>query len=975
MSKIYSVGFDVDLIELLTGFLLKEHKANPQDLSSSAVVFPGKRPQFYLRNALSGRIKKPFLPPCIFSIEEFIQYLAKKSIELAASGKDSSGELNISSISCQPASLIDACFLVHKAIQKLNLTYLNWQKQLEFEHFFLWAKRIFNFLEELDKEQVTERQLLDLEENAQIGLPLPEYVNRLLENISQIQAGFHGLLNEYKLTTSGLNYLTAAQSIDKICLSEFKQIYFMGLFALNACEKKIIKHLLEEGQAVLFWQKDEDNWSIFEELGIFFNASTEIIRPGSKYPKIKIYEGFDIHSQAEGARRVLSELEDLDNTCIVLPQADALMPLLHQALPDNLKSYNISLGYSLKGTPIYALIKMIIQLEERKRHDGSFYIKDYLNVLMHPYIKNISKDGCSADDTRILIHKIEEALLGIDKSISLGRKPFIKLEDIENNQLIFQAAAKLINDAGFPQVQVSSLEEQLKIIHRIFVSLFEGCLKLVDFVRATQKMIYFIFEKSRISSDIFAGEACAAFLSLLDKLGASLFKNEELKLKNTFFELLKTYLVFENIPFQGTPLRGLQILGLLETRNLKFKNLIVLDLNEGLLPKANKGESFIPEGVFPILGLPHYHKREEIMRYHFRRLLGSSDNAFLFYQASSLNKESRSRFIEEIIWQEEKKSNKLYDSDKIQRIEFSLAPAREGFALKKTDKALEIIKENIFSPTSLDRYLYCPAQFYFRYCLGLKEKESIPEEIEASEIGNFLHALLRDFYALFLNKDLNLDDSARDYLFELKDKKMKEFFPQASGEQFLLSKIIDYKLKSFLLSETKRKEKIKILYLEQELPLDLQKITINTDFGQACLRGKLDRVDERIIKGKKRIVILDYKTGRYKLPRKIISAEMLATREGIKKAIGSFQLPLYVYLFSKSSKIPPSLIEASFYSLRDIKEEFLFGSFDSAKIFEVYLTAARTLLSEIMDPAFEFVRDDSDEYYCRWCPFPSLCKR
>lgn len=975
MGKIYTAGFEADIIELLTDVILKESGRDTCDLSPFAVVFPGRRPQFYLRKSLSERIKMPFLPPRIFSIDEFIQYLAEKS---AGSGGRRQG--------CQPISLIDASFLIHRIIRNLNLTCLDWQKQLEFEHFFLWARKIFQFLEELDKELISRKQLLNLEENAQIGLPLPDYINQLLENINQIHGEFHRLLKENNLTTQGFNYSRVAQSIEAIPLGEFRKIYFVGFFVLNACEKKIIKHLLNQDLAVLFWQRDGDKWPIFEELEEYFGISPERVETEGRYaargagsgkslPRIRIYEGFDTHSQIEAVRTVLSQIHGLEDTCLVLPQPGALMPLLYQGLPPELSGYNISLGYPLKRTPIYALIDMIIELLEKKRQDGSFYTRDYLKVIMHPYIKNIAGVNFSGDITRILIHKVEEALLGIDKSAARQKRPFIKLQEIEQDFLIFQAAARLIQDSGLARVEPAALQEQIKNIHQKILRAFDDCATLLDFVEATRQILYFVLEKSGVYSDIFSGEAFSRFVEILDSLGNSFFKDEPIKNKAAFFELLKMSLSFENIPFSGTPLKGLQILGLLETRNLKFRNLLVLDLNEGALPKIDKGESLIPEGVFPILGLTHYHTREQIMRYHFRRLLLSAENVFLFYAACSRNRESRSRFVEEIIWEEEKKEERLYPAQGIKRIQFRLTPLREEFSLRKTPEIIRFLKNSPFSPSGLDMYLNCPARFYFHYCLRLREKEEISEEFEAQDVGNFLHSLLRDFYSLFLGKTVKIDEEAHRYLFELKEKGMKQFFPQQTGEVFLLSRIVDYKLKIFLNREAGRKEQIKILCLEQEFPVEPGKVEIDTDYGPVCLRGKFDRVDERSLDGRKNTVILDYKTGGYSLPKKNITREILASRREIKKAVGSFQLPLYIYLFSRSKNLALSEVGASFYSLRDIKEEFLAGGINPGETVEICLSAVRKILSEILCPDSDFVRDDSNERYCRYCPFPALCKR
>jgi len=968
MGRIYTVGFQDDIIDTVVHYLLNEDKDDVFDFSSFAIVFPGRRPQFYLRRTLANQMRQAYLPPRIFSIEEFIQYLAKKNFQ-RKHGRDS----------FQPISLVDACFLIHKIIQNLGLSYFDWQKQLELEHFFLWARKIFQFLEELNKEFISEKQLLNLQDNAEIGLPLPDNINQLLENISQIHNDFHKFLEKNNLTTEGFNYYKVAQTIDKISLSEFKKIYFVGFFALNACEKIIIKNLLEKEIAILFWQRDKDKWAIFEELEKFFAIRPEQIKknkiPDGNYPRIQIYEGFDTHSQIKGVRDALSNLKNPESTCIVLPKAEALMPLLYQGLPSDLVDYNISLGYPLKRTPIYALIDMIIQAQEKKRQDGSFYAKDYLKIVMHPYVKNIGDDRLKPDITRILIHKIEEALLGMDNSIGLQKRSFIKLEEIEENPLLFQIVAAIIRDSSIAQVEPADLRNQLKLIHQQVLRAFDNCFTLFDFVKATKAILYFILNKSKVFSDIFSGEIFNRFLAILDSLEQSFFRTEEIRRRSSFFELLKICLSSENVPFTGTPARALQILGLLETRNLKFDNLFILDLNEGTLPKIDKGESLVPEGIFPVLGLLHYHKKEEIIRYHFRRLIGSAKNVSLFYRTCIKNNESRSRFIEEIIWDEEKKQGRLYDSGKIKHIEFQLIPKKEEFSLRKTPQTLRLLKNSIFSPSSLDTYLGCPARFYFRYCLGLKQKEDISEEFEASDIGNFLHELLLDFYSLFLNKDVRLDDSAYKYLFELKEKKLKDFLIHNTGERFLLSKVIDYRLENFFRQESRRKEGIIILYLEQELPLGKERIKLDTEYGPAYLKGKLDRVDERIFNGKKKTVVIDYKTGQYNLPKRNIARQNLIKREDIKKAIGSFQLPLYIYLYSEFKKTSTLNLEASFYSLREIKEEFLFGNNNQEELYKIYLMAAKRISSEILCPEIDFVRDDSDEHYCQWCPFAALCKR
>ena len=703
MDKIYSIDFNVNLIDFLSEQLLKENARDNFDFSQTIVVFPGKRQQFYLRRDLSERIKKAFYPPSIMSIEEFIQFLAAKVI-----GTNQS--------SFMPISLVDACFFIHNIVQRLELSYLDWQKQLAFEHFYLWAMKIFQFLEEMDKELVSEAQLLNVEDNAQIGLPLPDYVNRLLENINQIRKEFHKALEDNKLTTSGFNYYRVANESKKIPLEEFQRIYFAGFFALNAAEKKIIKQLLNQGKAYLIWQRSNERYSIFQELDDFFDVCPKSENStNKKSSNIQICAAFDAHSQAEAAREALATIKDFENTCVVLSGSGSLMPLLYQAIPSDLANYNISLGYPLRRSCIYTLIQIIMQTQEKRRADGSFYINDYLKLLVHPYLKNISGDEIKPAAARILIHKIEEGLLGLDKSIAAQKSVFVKFEEVEDNPLTLQAAASVIQNSNQANIEPKTLRKHLSLIHEKFFRVFDLCQTLKDYASAVESMLYFILQQNSVNSDIFAVEAFGRLLKALESLKYSLFKEHKFRDKTEFFELLKSSIFFEKIPFNTTPLGGLQILGLLETRNLNFKNLIVLDLNEGVLPKIESGDSLIPDGIFPMLGLPHYHRKEEIIRYHFRRLMAAAQNIFLIYQVSSKDRESRSRFIEEIIWQEEKEKRALYDWQKLKYVEFKVASKKEQYCLKKTPMTRRLLKETVYSATSLDTYLKCPAQFYFRY--------------------------------------------------------------------------------------------------------------------------------------------------------------------------------------------------------------------------------------------------------------------
>jgi len=944
--KLYSVPFHVNLIEFLAELLLKEADFK-KDLSEICVVFPSRRPKLFLNKLLSQKIGSSFISPQIFSIIEFIDYLVKKTSPFL-----------------KELSLQESSWVIFNILKKSDFLSFKDYKDTEFCEFFLWAKKIYEFLEDLDKDDISNEELKSIEKNAEIGYQVPERINILLKNLKKIREEFKEFLKENNFTTLGNNYQIALKNSQEVNLEEFRCIYFVGFFALRNAEKKIIKNILNRKEGVFLVQK-EGSWEVFKELEDFFKSKfIEIPFERKEKPKIEIFECFDTHSQIKQVKEILNSLPptEIENTCIMLPEASALLPLLLQAISYFDFDYNVSLGYPLKRTHLFSFLESLLKAQERKKNN-LYYTKDYLKIITHPFIKNMNLPSVTSDKISLLIERIEKSILGEEKK-SYSQKLFIDLREVEEDQSLF--------------IEDERLKEFLRKIHFLFFDKFSEIKTPLEFAQHLEELFLFILKCTDTFLYIFSGEIFKKFFDLLREMKSSLFKNENFKDINSLFEFFRFNLLDQNIPFSGSPLKGLQILGALETRNLNFKNVIILDVNEGILPKTPEYESLIPELVKHQLGLPSYKKRDEIYRYHFKRLIGGAERIWLFYKNIPQEGVIRSRFIEEIIWREEKKSLKL-GALPVKKISFNIEVLKKEMKIEKDSEVLKRIRNLKITPSALDTYLECPLKFYFRYIMNLEEYQDLEEDIEPKTIGNFFHEVLKSAYLQFLDREIILDENFEKSLFKIAEQKFKEYFKLETPESFLLKEILFYRLKRFLEKEKEKKEKAKILYIEREFPIKNDFI-ISSERGNFSLKGILDRVEERYKDEDKnaKVVILDYKTSSPKNFKFKLDKVNTKDIETIKENISSLQLPFYLLLVQKD--FPQKDLDAGFYFLKTSQEKFFFKDYlkckslkEKREVLLFFEEIIKEILEKLLDPKIPFVRTTFKES-CRYCPYSTLCK-
>ena len=939
-GRVYTFPFSEDFLEKIADFL-KEYFHLKKDLSKVAVVFGGKRPHLFLSKKLALKIKKPFLSFQYFSIDRFMEYIVKKK----------NPHFKI-------ISDLEATFLLYNLL-KDKFSYL--VKDKNFTQFFAWGREILKFLEEIDLEAKTDDYLKKIEENAKIGYQVAFEINTLLSSLVSLRKDFHQIMEKEKKITRGFSYFLASQFVNTLSFSEWELILFCGFFYLYDTEIKVIEHFFKKNKSLLFFQKDEKNYQSFEKIEKRLKIKIDTLFSSSSSFSLNLYAVPDEHTEVVLVKEILKKnIKDINNTVIVLPQAEILIPLLSQ-ISEIAGKFNVSLGYPVKRSSVFSLLKEVFDAQISRR-DEFYYVYDYLKVLMHPFIKNIRFDNYPFVVSRVLVHKIEEYLLGI-KEAGISRKIFLSLSELENEEAIFSSAKDTLETIDI-FIRKDDLKNILKTLHKILFVNFEK-ITTGDFFASLKNLFNFLIDKSLLTLYPFNRQMSEAVLELIEEC-RQVFLEEEFSLLD-IFKLFLDLTEAKVFSFKGSPLGGLQILGIFEVRDLTFENVIFLDLNEGVYPNIRVENPLIPREVLLQLGIDRLEKEEEILKYHFRRLIGGAKNVFLIYQEKE-DKE-RSRFVEEIIWEREKKERRIGFLP--QRAMFKVEIFSKKEKVKKKDKILEFLKDFNYSPTSLDIYLRCPLRFYYQYVLRLSQKDRLLEETESYEVGQFVHALLENFFKNFLGRKPQINQETRKIFFKMFEEFFKERFEKIMKEDaFILKEILKYRLANFLEEERKRIVE-KILFLEKEFMR-----TIDIDGVNLKIEGKIDRIDFVKKEDEEEILIIDYKTTKALLLPKMKDLNTPLRREEIKKKIVSFQLPVYLYL--TEDYFAQFNINAGLYYLTDLKLETVFKEENKEErrdiIKNYFLPSLSNLLREILNPEIDFEPDDEDENYCKNCPFSSLCK-
>ena len=905
-------------------------------LADNLAVFPGKRPAHFLRKYLAEKKGSAFKAPVITSMDGFIDLAAE---ELGFNGA--------------PASQLDLAYLLYDRLKtQLCRVIAKEPGDLRLDSILPWALKLIGDFEELNIELKTAKDLSAYDSILPSDLKSDVFISKL-ESFSGLYGEFYEAVEKEGLVTRSMKYAAVAGNIAKLDTSKYRNILFAGFFALTNAEKTIIKHLVDNGACLLL----EPGPGLSDQFSFLSSGLQAQLAERHSVPlNLHFYKAPDAHGEIFRLAGALRDPSPSD--VIVLPEAKTLFPLIENVLP-KVEDYNISMGYPLVSTPVYALVDALADLLDKKGEAG-YFAPNYLKFVFHPYVKNLYLDG-AAEPSRVIFQTVEE-------HIASRVNKYVQLEEIENYEALLKDAAAKLKDYGAKGMTPAAVKAHLAHIHRTLVRPFEEIKDIGDFSGKLLEFISYISGNSTAPLHTYWAPFVERAIEQIIELRNSRLAHESFETPAGYFKFFRSFIQGANYPFPGTPLKGLQVLGFLETRGLKFKRVFFLDANADILPAAKKEDTILSHFVREGLGLPTYKTRECLSRYYFNALLSGAEEAHIFYKDSA-DKE-RSPFVEKLIWDLERQGKKPEEHDVHFRIKF--AQAEPGAAVKSAE-LVAALKKREFSPSAIDTYLNCGLQFYYKYGLRLSEKDEISDDIEQRDIGDIVHQILEDFFKVRAGRPLEI--KKEDYALILEgagrvfEARMKG---HDTGFEYLIKRQVEKRLADIL--DYHRDSLAGVTILDCEIKL---KAELPTKYGLIMLKGRADRVDQR----GGCVHIIDYKTGSVARAPNWQKFD-LGLREDWGKTLKSTQLPFY--LFAYLAQNPGAEIrnmDASLMLLgqENIVEETLFKERykktpDKAALFGSFKQAITELIEEILDPALPFA-PATEEASCSICPFKTLCGR
>lgn len=933
------------------------------------IVLPNRRAGLFLKTHLSKQLDQTFWAPEIYATEDFVALLAELEI----------------------ADSTTLLFELYETVKSKSKNEVD-----SFDEFSKWGQILLTDLNEIDRYLVDGEQLFgnlkDIKEleawslNSEEGLTdfQKQYLN-FWQSLGDYYFDFSKRLLDKHQAYQGLAYKIVAGNVEeRVNKHPWKKIIFAGFNALNKAEEQIIEKLLNSGKAEIIWDTDAYYINdVRQEAGTFFRKYQESLKYGkdknlvieenllsTEKKKITIIGAAKNVAQAKIAGNLVADLqnqnESLQTTALVLADENLLFPVLH-SLPENLQDINVTMGYPLKNTPLAGYFDLLFNLHINaiKLNQGkakySFYHKDLLNLLSHPY-------------TSLLIQT--------EKATSQHSiKPVINA--IQNRNIVFAALSTVEN------IIVEKQAELLDILKPILNYWTEpsNAIICVYYIIETLKNSIIAQQDSDTSNKAnLELEYLFAFTKINKRIQAL-----QLDYPSSIGDLKTLQTVFKQIvrsttlPFYGEPLMGLQVMGMLETRTLDFENVILLSCNEDILPSGKTVNSFIPFELKRYFGLPTYSDKDAIFAYHFYRLLQRASTIYLLYNTENdaLGSGEKSRFLTQLIHELPKVNKQVVIEEKLLNIPVTMGDSENVIRIQKTKVILEKLKVKAatgFSPSLLNTYRNCSLQFYFQAIAGLKEADEVEETIGADTLGNSIHEVLEKMYQPFVGKTIGVAD-IKEMKQELEALTIATFEKEYSkteisyGKNFLTVKVALKFLSNFLNSETKnigRSENegkpIIIKALEQQL-----ETTITIGNQTVKLHGKADRIDS--IGAINRFV--DYKTGKAEDKElKLTEWEELKSDPLLAK---SFQLLMYAWMYQKMNPIITDNMVSGIITFRELSAGLKTVKINGddkldISVLNMFEEQLKNILSEIFDPETEFSQTiDIDN--CKFCAFKGICDR
>ena len=946
-----------------------------RDYSRTWIVFPEKRPAFYLRRALAGREGVPFIPPRMDSLDGFIDGVFKDILARPE----------------RPIDPLDAIALLLE-IHRDEPGVAGGASFLTPDAFFPLGAKMYADLEELTMALAEPRDISGVQPLLHETVPAESLAR--LQSLARFHERFYGRLAEMNRSSPASRFRAVLDALRQELFAAFDEIVFAGFHPAARAERQLLRTMLGWEMCALVVEKGRGLGAALDALGVLKSAISGDPDDGGPDPEIALIRAPDTHGQIFALNACLApRLDDPagfdERQAVVLPAAESLFPLFIQTLAGRPEeAFNISLGYPLARTPVYAFFDRLIEALQSRDAEGRFYTFHYLRFLLHPYTKNIYAPGPErrSDLTRILVHAVEEELTG------RRMKAFWSLAEIENDPGIREAAAeKTRRIEGAPDP--AALIEHLKAIHARTLGLFDGIANTGDFAGRLAAALEWIASESTARLHPFFHPYAEAFLERLEALRGSLLAPVAFRDAAGYAGLFRKVVRAGTVPFQGTPLHGLQVLGFWEARGLPLDEVFLLDANEGVLPSFVRGDTLLPPAARRALGLPVYEDLERRMAYYLDTLLKGARTARLFFVESA--ESERSRFVERIVWERQKRENDPRAESGVRTVDYRVAlRTAEPGPVEKTPEIAEMLGGLRFSSTSLDAYLRCPLRFYYAYVLKLAEREDVSEVMDRRDIGSFVHAVLEDLFRPYVGRPLKAASLTAAKLDRAVELRFRKFYGgDRTGSAWLLELQVRRHLRDYLarvqapLLKALEKEGRALVVEGLETKVDIE---MTADGRTFPVTARFDRVERR----GGELYVLDYKTGAREKSVAIAFRKPGAddaknknrldpdNRETWNKAIGSLQGPLYVLAAARAYGLEPAEVRCRFLMLGKnvLGPSIEFSPFDESDP-EAHAEQIRTmehvigaLVGEILDPERPFDPGAAPARDCRLCPYRDLCR-
>lgn len=939
-----------------------------------AFVFPNRRAGLFFQKYLSEISEKPLFSPSILTINDLFMQLSGK----------------------HPADKIQMLFRLYELYKQRS------GSSESFDEFIYWGEMLLNDFDDIDKYMVDARMLFrnvsDLKsldddfnylspEQVQAirsfwssfypkgDSPNQQHFLELWEILYDLYAGLRTSLVKDGCGYDGMIFREVVEQLEKEPMSDFPfdQVVFVGLNALSVSEERLLLALQKKGVADFYWDyvgpwvTDPDNKaSFFLERNLkLFPSRMQLPATEPVQAEIRVMGVPSAIGQAKQVYPILQALADEQQltdesalrTAIVLPDEHLLVPVLN-AIPEAIQHINVTMGYPLAGTPVAALMEYILTLQKNIRYIDRvpvFYFRDVLPILNHQYVMAAAPEEVSQ----------------LVKDMTAGNRIYVHAADLNRHELLSILFTPVQNTEELSDYLIHVLEA------------LNACLRNNRPNPDDEEMIS---NSTQTTADI-EQEFIFHYFATVNRM-KEVMREAKIEMRlDTYFRLLKRMTDLITIPFEGEPLSGLQVMGVLETRALDFDRLIILSMNEGIFPLKKAANSFIPYNLRRGFGLPTYEHQDSVWAYHFYRLIRRAKQVTLLYdtRTTGLQTGEVSRFVHQLRYHYQ---YPLIDELVVYDVASSAVPP---ISVQKTAEVEKLLSDFLFggpralSASAINTYLDCPLKFYFSVLEQIQEEDEITETVERDVFGSILHKVMEDLYAPFKGKLVTAD------LLKLlrKDQPLLTgTIARAFAELFFKSPVVrPLEGENFLTGEMIRKYAEKILeqdarfspfhYIESEKKVRAT-ITLS-DKRVVQLKGFIDRVDslDRVLR------IVDYKTGSGKLDFE--SVEGLFDKEAKDRPKAVMQVFLYAWMYQQLPEYTGMPIQPAIYYLRTlfqrsfnpvVEQKKGRGKADKVNSFQDFASdfegKLRQCLDEIFNLDIPFTQTETGKA-CAYCSFRGLC--